>query len=213
MRFTIPDLTNPNAHPRAVRRAVGHRAAEVRQAMHDHKALIRPMLSPALQQLQDTQLHDGLIQSLWIDPGQKSLRLFLLCDDREGNFDLTLHYNDIELTQLETSLLCLLAHTESAEIARDELDIDESKETPTFIHRILWNTRVLTDYESTGPNSFGEDTGIRYTLQPETEFRFGGLEIERVPRTDRKLVRPKDFITLVRDPNQIEGMESVIINL
>jgi hypothetical protein len=221
MRFVIPDLIDPNAHPRAVRRAVGHRAAEVRQAWRDHNERIRPLLPPSLQRLQATQLHDALIQSLHIDAGHRTVQLRLLCDDTNGYFDLRLNYRDIRLTQQETSLLCLIAHQEGAEVDRDEIDVaptdgDEGRvpgdaAAPVFIHRISWHTGVETSREAMGLNGLGEECSRIFTLHPEIEFRFGGLEIETVPRSDRKLSRTADFITVVRDPAKIEGMDSAIM--
>ncbi len=141
MRFVIPDLTDPNAHPKAVRQAVGHRAAEVRQALREHNERIRPLLSPELKQLQETTLHDALIRSVRIDPVERTFQLCLLGDDKDGFFDLRLEYKDIELTSQETSLLCLLAHAD-AEVYRDEIDLalagaeDEGSASPAFIHRL-----------------------------------------------------------------------------
>jgi hypothetical protein len=223
MRFVVPDLFDPNAHPRAVRRAVGHRAAEVRQASRDHNERIRPLLPPSVQQLQQTQLHDALIQSLRIDPTQRTLQLRLLCDDRDGYFDLCLDYKDIDLTPQEMSLLCLIAHLESAEVDCDEIDVLQSdaesggmggSAPAVFVHRLAWNTGIQTDREGTGPNTLGEETAVIYTLQPEIELRFGRLEIKlerkaKTPsRADCTRSRPADFITIVRDPGKIEGMEA-----
>ena len=223
MRFVVPDLDDPNAHPRAVRRAVGHRAAEVRQAWRDHNEHIRPLLPPSLQQLQQTQLHDALIQSLRIDPTQRTLQLRLLCDDRDGYFDLRLDYKDIELSPQETSLLCLIAHLESAEVDRDEIDLAptgaedgglEGGAGRVFVHRLSWHTGIQTGRQGTGPNALGEECSVVFTLHPEIEFRFGGLEIamertaETLLPTERLLSRrPADFITVVRDPAHIEGMD------
>lgn len=208
MHFVIPTLFNPNAHPRAVRRAVGHRAAAVRQNWRDHNARIRPLLPPSLQRLQETQLHDGLIRSLRNDAGKKTLHLSLLCDDRDGYFDLTLDYTGIQLTAQETSLLCLIAHEKSAEIYWDEIDLEGSEDAPIFIHRILWNTRVQTDREFAGESFDGEAMHIIYNLKPEIELRFSGLELHLNRRTDGQFVRDDDFITVVRDPDKIEGMDA-----
>ncbi len=205
MRFVIPSLTDPNAHPRAVRRAVGHRAAEVRQALRDHKERIRPLLPPALQQLQETALHDALVRSLRIDARKRTMQLCLLCDDKDGFFDLRLDYKDIDLSPQEASLLCLLAYVD-AEVYRDEIDLAA---TGLFIHRISWRAPVQTDYEVTEVNADGEELGRRYSLSPEIELRFGGLEIEAVRRADRHLSRAADFIRDVRDPNIIEGMDAL----
>ena len=216
MRFVIPDLADPNAQSRAVRRAVGQCAAEVRQAWRDHNERIRPLLPSSLQELQKTQLHDALIRSLRIDAAQRTLQLRLLCDDLDGFFDLRLDYKDIELTPQEMSLLCLIAHAE-AEVDRDEIDLApagrseagvQSGESPVFIHRISWHTGIQTDREATGVNGLGEGGSSIYMLHPETEFRFGGLEIETVRRADHKLSRAADFITIVRDPAKIEGMDA-----
>lgn len=209
MRFVIPDLFNPNAHPRAVRRAVGHRATAVRQSWRDHNERIRPLLPPSLQRLQETQLHDGLIRSLRIDDGQKTLQLRLLCGDlQQGYFDLTLDYKEIQLTQQETSLLCLIAHEKRAEIYWDEIDLEDGAAAPIFIHRILWNTGVRSGREPDGEIFDGEKSYCTYTLQPEIELRFGGFEIDINLRPDRRLVRAADFISVVEDPDKIEGMDS-----
>jgi len=223
MRFVVPELSDPNAHPRAVRRAVGHRADEVRQARRDYNERIRPLLPPSLQQLQQTELHDARVQSLRIDPTQRTLQLCLLGDDRDGYFDLRLDYKDIEMTPQETSLLCLIAHLESAEVDRDEVDLIptdaegnglEGSAPPVFIHRLLWNTGIQTGCEGRGLNAFGEECFIIFTLTPEIEFRFGGLEIkierktETSFRADGILSRPADFITVVREPGKIEGMDA-----
>ena len=215
MRFVIPDLADPNAHPKAVRRAVGHRAAEVRQAWRDHNERIRPLLPPSLQRLQATQLHDALIRSLRIDASQKSLQLRLLGDDKEGYFDLNLDYKGIILSPQETSLLCFIVHEEGAEVDWDEIDLVSTGEdalagqngaSPRFIHRISWHTGIQTDCQVIGLNGFGEECSLLFTLHPEIEFRFDSLETEIVRREDRHLRRSADFITVLRDPNKIEGM-------
>jgi len=219
MRFGMRYLTDLSlsADSRAMRRAIGRRSAEVRQARREHDARIRPLLTSALQQLQDLPLDDGLIQSLRIDPGQRTLGLRLLCDDRDGYFDLNLVYKGIRLTPQETSLLCLIAHEEGAEIDEHEIDllpedweggsIESNARRLMFVHRLSWHTGIQTGREPPVPNACGEDTYRVYRLQPETEFRFGGLELETVRRSDRRITRADDFITIVRDPNRIEGME------
>ena len=219
MRFTIPDLSDPNAHPRAVRRAVGHRAAEVRQAWRDHNERIRPLLLPSLQRLQETQLHDALIQSLRINAAQQSLQLRLIGDDRDGFFDLCLDYKGIRLTQQETSLLCLIAHNKGSEVDWDEIDLAPRVDDAVglqagaspfrFIHRLSWHTGIQTDQEPMSPNGLGEECSSHFMLHPEIEFQFDSLEIEMVRRADRRMCRAADFITVVRDPDKIEGMDTL----
>ena len=205
MRFVTPDLDDPMKHPKAVRRAVAQQQQAVLQAFQDHKERIRPLLPPALQRLQDTYVHDARIRSLRIDAGQRTLQLCLLCCDSPGCFDLTLNYKEIQLTGQETSLLCFIAHVD-AEIYWGEVDLTEDTDSPVFIHRILWQTRIRTDREPAGTAFDGEALYRTYTLAPEIELRFGGFGIEITPNPENQLSRGDDFITVVRDPAKIEGM-------
>ena len=203
MRFVIPELADPMKHPKAVRRAVAQQQQAVRQAFHDHNERIRPLLPPPLQRLQETDLNDGLIRSLRIDPGKRTLQLCLLCGDlQQGYFDLTLDYQEIALTPQETSLLCLIAHEESAEIYWDEIDLEEGGGSPVFIHRLLWNT-----YISTWPDRVAGECYVNSTLTPEIELRFSGLEIEIIPRPNRQFSRVDNPITIVRDTDKIEAID------
>ncbi len=202
MRFVVPDLNDPMKHPKAVRRAVAQRRLAVAQAFEEHKRSIRPLLPPSLQALQETDLNDGLIRSLRIDPKQHTLELCLLCGDlQQGYADLTLTYKELELTSGELSLLCFIAADERCDIAWDEVDIRET-DRRCFLHRIRWNTSIPIWRESAG-----EECWYIWNLGPEIELRFGGFELEVTPRPDRHLARPENVVTVVPDPEHIEGME------
>lgn len=203
MKFIVPDLADPNAHPKSVRQAVGRRAQEVRQVMQEHRERIRPLLPEPLQRLLDTDLHDARFRSLWIDPLHQAMRMRLLCWSSPGAFDLTLEYADIDLSPMAIHLLCLIAHENGSEIYWDEIDREEGTDAPVFIHRLLWQTRIQTDYVPYGP-----DSGLSYTLDPEIELRFGGFTLERHPNPSGDYTRLHPFITVVRDPNHIPGMEA-----
>ena len=209
MRFVVPDLDDPNAHPRAVRKAVGHRRQAVIQAARDHQERLRPLLPPALQQLRETDLHDGTIQALRIDPAQQTMRLRLHCGDlQRGYFGLCLDYKDISLTPQEISLLCLISHEKSAEIYWQEIDLNTTADPPQFIHRLLWQTGIETGREVYAKDSLtGEDLYQRFMLSPEVELRFGSLALEITPREPNWPFSPCEEITVVRDPASIEGME------
>jgi len=147
--------------------------------------------------------------------------LRLICEDSDGYFDLHLDYKDIEMTPQETSLLCLIAHLESAEVDYDEIDLVttgaenggvEGSAPPVFVHRLLWNTSIWTGSEVRGPNALDEERSITFALTPEIEFRFRGLEIKMERKTDHAellLSRPAGFIRVVRDPGKIEGMDAL----
>lgn len=195
MRFVTPELADPMQYPKAVRRAVVQRQQAVRQARRDHNERIHPLLPPSLQRLQEMELDDARIRSLRIDAGQRTLELCLICGDlQRGYFELTLDYKGIQLTRQETSLVCLIAHESTAEIDCHEIDVEEDAGSPVFIHRISWHTRIETD---------------RITmLEPEIELRFGGLEIEAISRPDRHVARAENVITVVRDTDEIQGVDS-----
>lgn len=179
MRFVVPQLENPGEHPRAVRQAVAREQQAVRQAYAAHNARIHPLLPAALQQLQKTDLHDGVFRSLYIDPPQRTVQFDLLCgDSRQGMFDLQLRYQDIILTPPESSLLCLIAHETSSQIDWDEIDLDNGSETAPFIHRLRWNTGIRTGFR---PFTAGAEQGYIRSLTPEMELRFGSLTIESTP--------------------------------
>jgi len=197
MRFVVPDLIGPNAHPKAIRRAVAQRQQAMEQAWRDHNERIRPLLLPSLQRLQDTFIHDARIRSLRIDAGQKTLQLCLFCYDTPGCFDLTLDYKDVQLTDQETSLLCFIAH-EDAEIYWGEIDLDEGGGSAPFIHRILWQTGIPIGREP----AVGEWQTL-YTLEPEIELHFGGFEIAITANPGNQLTRGEDFITVVRSADKI----------
>ena len=198
MLFVYPGWLSAEEQPKAVRRAVAARARAVREAEEEHRAVNRPLLTPALQCLQDTDMSDGLIRWLRIDPQKRTLRLVLRCGDLITHYkDAELTYRDIQLTPQETTLLCFVAHHAYAELDRDEIDVETAGYKKTYIHRIAWNTTIQT---ASSPD-------VRHMMGAETEFRFGGFGLKITPRPDRILKRPSNFITVVRGPSKIEGVE------
>ncbi len=212
MRFVRPELNDPMSHPKAVRRAVAQRQEAVAQAFRDHNARIRPLLPPSLQWLQEAYIHDAQIQSLQIDTVQQTVQLVLTCfDSPVGYFNLDLKYKDIQLTAQEISLFCLIAHREDAEVYWGEVDIVDiaggagsTDAARLFVHRILWNTNVVTGRDA------AQGVTYRSTLTPEIELRFGDFEMEVTPNAVGGFSRADDFITVVRDPNKIEGMDDFV---
>ncbi|MBC7529726.1 MAG: hypothetical protein H7308_19530 [Chthonomonadaceae bacterium] len=198
MKFVPPDDLSSEKHSKAERLAHQQEVDEFWKAWREYEEKIRPLLSPALQRLHDTQVDDGLIRSLWIDPAQNMVKLCLCCGDlRVGYYDLDLTYYDVELTPQLITLLCLTAHHEHTEIQDDEVDIETGKAgteppAPIYIHRILWRTMIRTDrFPLKGTPAF------LYNLEPEIELRFGSLDLEITPRKDRKFHKKKDFITVL----------------
>ena len=151
MKFVSPDDLSSGKHSKAERLAHQQEVDEFWKAWREYEERIRPLLSSALQRLQDTRVDDGLIRSLWIDPAQNMVKLCLCCGDlRVGYYDLDLTYYDVELTPQLITLLCLTARHEHTEIQDDEVDIETGEEetgtqTPIYIHRILWRTMIRTD--------------------------------------------------------------------
>ena len=192
-----------------MRRAVAQRQQATRQAFLDHRERLRSLLTPALQQLQDLSLDDGQIEALRIDPQQKTMCLRLHCGDlQQGYFGLCLDYREVSLSPQEISVLCFLAHEESAEISWAELDLDTSADPPRFVHRLQWRTGIETGREVHAKDSLtGEDLYRRFTLSAEIELRFGSLTLEITPHEPNWPFPPCEEILLVRDPNKIEGME------
>lgn len=201
MRFIIPDLADPNRHPKSVHRAVAQKAQAVRQAWREHNTRVRPLLPSSLQQLQDAHLHDAKIRSLRIDAAQKTLELSLFCCDTPGCLDFILTYEGIQLSTQETSLLCLIAHEPSAEISWDEIDMGVEPNSPIFIHRICWNTGIRIDrYPAVGQPS------ILYMLTPEIELRFTQFDIQIIPNPEGEFSRIDDFLIVVGTADEIAGM-------
>lgn len=203
MRFAVPDLGwDEMKYPKAVRRAVAQKREAVWQAHREHNERIRPLLPPSLQQLLETKLHDARIRSLRIDPGQKTLHVSLYYCDTPGCLDINLFYKEIELSPQEISLLCLTAYVD-ADIYWGEIDREAGADPPVFLHRILWQTEVQTDREPAGVGLDGEALYATYQLDPEIELRFGGFEMEVTPNPEGEFSRTDDFITVVRDPDEV----------
>ena len=106
----------------------------------------------------------------------------------------------MELTPQLIAVLCFLAHHEHTEIQDDEIDIETGEagtetQSPNYTHRILWRTLIWTDrFPLKGtPASL-------YSLDPETELRFGDLDVKIKPRKNREFRKKKDFITVVHAP-------------
>jgi hypothetical protein len=197
MRFVVPSLEDPGSHPKAVRREVARRQQEVREAFRAHNERIRPLLPPPLQLLLDTHLDDARVLSLRIDPAEQTLRLCLeVGDAQRGISELCLEYVGAELSDQQISLFCLLAHHDGADVAWDELDVEQDADGEAlYVHRMQWNTNVLV-----GRTQLEGGTGILHTLRPETEVRFRSLEAQITPQTDAPPTgrpRPDDFITVV----------------
>ena len=74
MRFVTPQLDEPIAYPKAVRRAVAQKQRAVRQEWREHNERIRPLLPTGLQFLLDFSLDDALVLSL-VPPSTLFLRL------------------------------------------------------------------------------------------------------------------------------------------
>lgn len=188
MRFVTPDFFDPKNDTKADRRAIAQKEAAVRDAFRVHNDRIRPLLSPALQELQNISLHDGLWQSLRIDGRKKTLTLRFLCGDLiQGYFDVRLRYTGISLSQNETSLLCLLAYEKTAESDHHEIDLSDG-DPPPFIHRISWHTGLIT--------SRGQ--GFSYSLGPEIELHFERLTLEKSPLPNRKRAKVKERVRIAR---------------
>lgn len=200
MRFVEPELDDPMKYPKAVRRAVAQQQQAVREAFREHNERLRPLLPPLLQQIQEANIHDARIRSLCIDAAQQTVDLCLTCCDTPGCFDLNLHYKAIRLTTQETSLLCLIAYEENAEIYWGELDIEEGAKPAVFIHRIVWQTRV--------PINRDREQGHTYMLTPEIELRFGDFEMEVIPNPEGDFSRSNDFITVVQEPGRSDAVVS-----
>lgn len=186
MRFPYPESDDPFYSSPADERAL----AERHQALRDHRERIRPFLPPALQPLQQADVHDAQVWSLRIDPAQRTLQLCVYHHDSEKSYQLKFDYRDIQLTTQETSLLCLIASDRNADVYWGEVDLDERTNPPVYIHRLLWQTRISTGRDI--------EKGLIYTRDVEIEFRFGGFELEIMPNPDGDFSRPADFITIVR---------------
>lgn len=201
MKFVRPELAEPSEHSEAVQRDFAQRQKSVAEAFRLHRERMRLLLPPPLQQLQDQYIHDAWIESLHIDPVQKTLELCLIVCDTPGCVHLTLRYQDIQLTEAEISLLCLIAHEASSEIYWGEVDIQEAEgRPPVYIHRILWNTSIFTwPFHTIGK------AHVNSILTPEIELRFGDFTMTAAPHTEAITVPPVRSITVVRDLEKIEG--------
>ncbi|WP_309708937.1 hypothetical protein [Armatimonas sp.] len=195
MRFVIPDLDDPMAHPKSVRRAVAQRRDAVFQEWRAHCDALRPTLSPDLVWLLEFSLDDALPRFLKIDQVNKTLTLGLLVGDlQRGYFETSLHYQGITLSPMETQILCLLVSDDNNEVAWGELDRAPSG---TFTHCLRWRTRVETGRV---PDV------VTYFLDVDTIVRFTDFSLELKPREDRTLRPHKERIRIAPDPNFIEGL-------
>ena len=198
MKFTRPELAQPAKHSKAVRREFVQRQKTVAEAFRLHKERLRPLLPAPLQALQEQYVHDAWITSLFIDPAQKTLEMRLIVCDTPGGVDLTLQYQDIQLTEQEISLLCFIAREKSAEIDWAEVDRENPEnKPPVFIHRILWNTNLTTWPHRTIGKAY-----VNTMLCPEMELRFGGFFMTAAPHIGDFPETPAT-ITIVRDVEKI----------
>ena len=119
-------------------------------------------------------LHDALIRRVIADFDRHSLRLELLCGDLQvGYFDLEILYHNVEWGFLDQEALARRARDQETEILYDEVErITES----VYEHRILF---------------WPED---------EIAIRFGDLDLQRRPRNDRAIERPKEPFVEVGRP-------------
>lgn len=198
MKFIPPDDLSSGKHSKAEYLAHQKEVDAFWKAWREYEERIRPLLSPALQRLQDTRVDDGLIRSLWTDPAQSIVKLCLRCGDLQiGYYDLDVTYRDVELTPQLITVLCFIAHHEHTEIQDDEIDIETGEagtetQKPIYTHRILWRTMIRTDrFPLKGTPAY------LYNLEPEIEIRFSGLDLKITPRKNREFRKKKDFITVV----------------
>ena len=204
MRFNagIWDI-DPGKYPKAVRQKIAANQKAALQAKRDYEERIRPLLPLSLQRLQAIpwgHINDGAIRKLEINTLNQSVDFCLLCGDNpSGYFDLNLHYKDVELDEQIVKILCFLAH-DGAEVSSHEIDLEEA-EPPLFKHCILWNTKVQTGAEER------EGMKLLHYLQPETELRFGGFEMEIVspPKGSRNDGKAK--ISVVSAPPELPGFD------
>ena len=195
MRFVIPDLDDPMAHPKSVRRAVAQRRDAVFQEWRAHCDALRPTLPPDLVWLLEFSLDDALPRFLQIDHVNQTLTLGLLVGDlQRGYFEASLHYQGITLSPVETQILCLMVSDNNNEVAWGELD---RQPLGTFTHSLRWRTRIETRCVPGVATHF---------LDVDTTVHFTDFSLRLTPRKDRTLRPHKERIRIVPDPNFIEGL-------
>lgn len=198
MKFVVPDFPGDSAtYPKAIRKAVGTRQNEVFKAFAEHNERLRPQLPPDLQHVLDFTQDDALIRSLYIDPRESLVRLNLVVGDlQRGYFDWEMNYQGIELSQTEVQALCLIAYS-ADDIYWTELDIVPDTNPTQYVHRIRWHSNI---------SIFRSPDGANHILTPDHELRFTDFQLIARPKTTRRFRRDKDFITVVPDPDFIEGL-------
>jgi hypothetical protein len=132
----------------------------IRQAYRRHIEKLAPQLPSAIAELAtQVELHDALIRKVVFDLRRRTLRLELLCGDKQvGYFDLEMHYADVSLGRNALSALQAAAQDAETEVLYDEVDRVEDG----YVHRLLcWPHR-------------------------EIDIQFRQLALHRTPRLDRE---------------------------
>ncbi len=86
-----------------------------------------PNLPPPVATLaRETNLHDGLIHRVLIQPEQKQLELGLRGGDLQvGYFDLDLTYSEVRMDRLDIPFLQGSAQRRQTEVLYDEVDLED----------------------------------------------------------------------------------------
>jgi len=113
-------------------------AERIAERYADHLAELWDRLPSTVRQFVDeVNLHDGLIQLVAFDPGEKELALTVRAgDEQEGYFDVTLRYFDVAIAPADLDVLNAAQSDPEREMLYDELDADGPGR---FVHRILFS--------------------------------------------------------------------------
>ena len=136
------------------------KAEAVAARYRSHLASLLPTLPEPVRRFVTTvNIHDGLLRQATLDCAARTLTLELRCGDvPHGYFDLTLHYNGVDVARRDRGALAAIAQNVMAEALYHEFDRVEGER---FVHRWLW--------------------------WPYREFdvSFTGLQFETMERSDR----------------------------
>ncbi len=141
--------------------------AEDRYAMYqDYVASIKLRLPEGLRSfVEDFGLIDGLIENIIVDHSMSEIVLLLRCGDRrEGYFDAELHYLGVDFGTTDLTSLRAAAENPETEVLYDEVDIDGS----VFTHSYL------------------------FWPQHETTIRFNWFRYKRQNQPDRLFAIPEN---------------------